>query len=153
MTSLARFHRFLRVPFKTREDNSPRTKGDPVAAGRANRGNEPDPGEERALAAVRAASQVAMRPVGTTAVDSTVSDFNANAADQGGDGGDKAPVGGVEMVGDREGAEEFYGGEAEVSSQCCGGLSPTTIVYMSAFVSSLTSVLLGYGESVLVTPA
>lgn len=28
-----------------------------------------------------------------------------------------------------------------------GRLSPTFIVYMSAFVSSLTSVLLGYGES------
>lgn len=85
-----------------------------------------------------------MRPVGTTTADSTVSNFNA--ADQGGDDRDKAAAGGVEMVGDREGAEEFYDGDTEVSSQCCGGLSPTTIVYMSAFVSSLTSVLLGYGE-------
>lgn len=91
-----------------------------------------------------------MRPVGTATVDSTVADFN-NAGDYGGnDGGGKAPAGGLEMVGEREGAEEFYDGGAEVSSQCCGGLSPTTIVYMSAFVSSLTSVLLGYGESACV---
>lgn len=86
-----------------------------------------------------------MRPVGTTTVDSTVADFKASS-EQGEDDGDKGPGGGVEMVGDREGAEEFYDGDTEVSSQCCGGLSPTTIVYMSAFVSSLTSVLLGYGE-------
>ncbi len=90
-----------------------------------------------------------MRPVGTTTVDSSVAD--ATFAGQGGEDSDKhssgaAPAGGVEMVGDRDGAEEYYGGEAEVSSHCCGGLSPTTIVYMSAFVSSLTSVLLGYGE-------
>eukprot|EP00903_Cladosiphon_okamuranus_P008516 g8180.t1 len=95
-----------------------------------------------------------MRPVGTTTVDSTVSDPNAHAHATGQgeeDGGGKAPAdeGGMEMVGDREGAEEFYDGEAEVSSQCCGGLSPTTIVYMSAFVSSLTSVLLGYDVGVI----
>jgi len=92
-----------------------------------------------------------MRPIGTTTVDSSVAD--ANTVGQGDGDSDKyssgtAPAGGVEMVGEREGAEEYYGrsGEAEVSSHCCGGLSPTTIVYMSAFVSSLTSVLLGYGE-------
>lgn len=87
-----------------------------------------------------------------------MSDFNAhanviaNATDQAKEDGDKAPAGGggVEMVGDSEGAEEFYDRGAEVSSHCCGGLSPTTIVYMSAFVSSLTSVLLGYGERVFV---
>lgn len=92
-----------------------------------------------------------MRPMGTTTVDSSVAD--SNTAGQGDDDSDKyssgaaGPTGGVEMVGERDGAEEYYGGGGEVSSHCCGGLSPTTIVYMSAFVSSLTSVLLGYGES------
>eukprot|EP00752_Nemacystus_decipiens_P008062 g7206.t1 len=91
-----------------------------------------------------------MRPEGSTTVDSTVSDFSdATAGDRGREEGDKASAGGVEMVGDREGAEEFYGAGAEVSSHCCGGLSPTTIVYMSAFVSSLTSVLLGYDVGVI----
>lgn len=93
-----------------------------------------------------------MRPVGSTTVDSSVMDFTA---DRGGDGAAAAAAAtGVEMVGDdRDGAEEIYG-EGEVSSQCCGRLSPTAIVYMSAFVSSLTSVLLGYGECAhgLLTP-
>ncbi|CAN0282964.1 unnamed protein product, partial [Ectocarpus fasciculatus] len=86
-----------------------------------------------------------MRPVGSTTVDSSVMDFTA---DRGGDGAAAAATG-VEMVGDdRDGAEEIYG-EGEVSSQCCGRLSPTAIVYMSAFVSSLTSVLLGYDVGVI----
>lgn len=38
------------------------------------------------------------------------------------------------------------GAATEVSAGCFSRLSPTFIVYMSAFVSSLTSVLLGYGE-------
>lgn len=91
-----------------------------------------------------------MRPIGTTTVDSSVADITISGQ---GDGESEkhssgaAAGGGVEMVGERDGAEEYYGGgEAEVSSHCCGGLSPTTIVYMSAFVSSLTSVLLGYGK-------
>ena len=42
--------------------------------------------------------------------------------------------------------ERYYENRGEVSSGCFARLSPTTIVYMSAFVSSLTSVLLGYGE-------
>lgn len=86
-----------------------------------------------------------MRPMGVTRADSSVRDlgeqglpdFSADsseggAADDGnGDGGSAVGVD-VEV--------------AEVSSQCFGRLSPTAIVYMSAFVSSLTSVLLGYGE-------
>lgn len=42
------------------------------------------------------------------------------------------------------------GAATEVSTGCFSRLSPTFIVYMSAFVSSLTSVLLGYGECVFV---
>lgn len=38
------------------------------------------------------------------------------------------------------------GGPTEICTGCCSRLSPTFMVYMSAFVSSLTSVLLGYGE-------
>ncbi|CBN73775.1 mannitol transporter, putative [Ectocarpus siliculosus] len=86
-----------------------------------------------------------MRPVGATTVDSSVMDV---AADSVGDGA-AAAAAGVEMVeNDRDGVEEFYG-EGEVSSQCCGRLSPTAVVYMSAFVSSLTSVLLGYDVGVI----
>lgn len=83
-----------------------------------------------------------MRPVGATTVDSSVMDVTADGVGN----GTAAAATGVEMVeNDRDEVEEFYG-EGEVSSQCCGRLSPTAVVYMSAFVSSLTSVLLGYGE-------
>lgn len=106
-----------------------------------------------------------MRPVGTTTPDSSVagsdtaggqaygdSKYSSNGSGNG-DGAATAGGDGVEMVG---GTDVGYydddgvgggGGEGEVSTPCCcGGLSPTAIVYMSAFVSSLTSVLLGYGE-------
>ena len=51
-----------------------------------------------------------------------------------------------EEKGPGEEGERYSGHDGEVSSQCFAKLSPTMIVYMSAFVSSLTSVLLGYGE-------
>ncbi|CAM9113165.1 unnamed protein product [Ectocarpus sp. 13 AM-2016] len=86
-----------------------------------------------------------MRPVGATTVDSSVMDVAADSAGN----GTAAAASGVEMVeNDRDEVEEIYG-EGEVSSQCCGRLSPTAIVYMSAFVSSLTSVLLGYDVGVI----
>lgn len=39
-----------------------------------------------------------------------------------------------------------FASPTEVSTGCFSRLSPTFVVYMAAFVSSLTSVLLGYGE-------
>lgn len=101
-----------------------------------------------------------MRPEGATRADSSVRDFPGDGGDGG--GGDNsgeytggAAGGGVEMVGGGDEAAEGYdGAEVEVSSHCCcGRLSPTAIVYMSAFVSSLTSVLLGYGEPSIWTSA
>lgn len=110
-----------------------------------------------------------MRPFGVAKTDS-VGDFGDQArqdydhdrgfggnddfgvAGGGGERGREGSEGGAVVVveeekDDGEGERErYYGKGGEVSSQCFTRLSPTTIVYMSAFVSSLTSVLLGYGE-------
>ncbi|CAN0239873.1 unnamed protein product, partial [Discosporangium mesarthrocarpum] len=40
-------------------------------------------------------------------------------------------------------------GPPEVSIGCCSHLSPQAIVYISAFISSLTSILLGYDVGVM----
>ncbi|CAN0169914.1 unnamed protein product [Pylaiella littoralis] len=99
-----------------------------------------------------------MRPVGTTTVDSSVTDPDTVGGqvytDSKYSSDRAAAANSVEMAGDREEAaeEEYYdsSAEGEVSTQCCcGGLSPTVVVYMSAFVSSLTSVLLGYDVGVV----
>ena len=104
-----------------------------------------------------------MRPFGVTKTDS-VGDFGGQARQDydhdryGGDdahraasaGGTGVEVGSVVVVEEEKegggGGGGYYGKGTEVSSGCLGNLSPTAIVYMSAFVSSLTSVLLGYGE-------
>eukprot|EP00904_Undaria_pinnatifida_P012714 jgi/Undpi1/8573/HiC_scaffold_25.g11038.m1 len=107
-----------------------------------------------------------MRPFGVTKTDS-VGDFGGQARQDydhdryGGDdahraasaGGTGAEVGSVVVVEEEKegggGGGGYYGKGTEVSSGCLGNLSPTAIVYMSAFVSSLTSVLLGYDAGVI----
>lgn len=94
-----------------------------------------------------------MRPIGSTKVDSSVSGevisgtISMAESRDGAAGGGEGRGSTVEI----EMEDDVYGnaggdGQARVSTECFARLSPSTIVYMSAFVSSLTSVLLGYGE-------
>ena len=96
-----------------------------------------------------------MRPIGAAKADSSVSgemDGDTSNVPDSRDVGRGEGVGGrgresVEIVVDDNYYGDVYGeGGARVSTECFARLSPTTIVYISAFVSSLTSVLLGYGE-------
>lgn len=86
-----------------------------------------------------------MRPMGVTRVDSSVRDLGDQGLPDFSASDSEGRV--AELDGDGHGSAVGVDVEvAEVSSGCFARLSPTTIVYMSAFVSSLTSVLLGYGK-------
>lgn len=106
----------------------------------------------------------AMRPVGSNRLDSTVQHLGEEGLPEEFSKRHEAISGreGPAMPGDEDFSEgangvmevEYDNGDGDISRAaevsvgcfCCSKLSPTFIVYMSAFVSSLTSVLLGYGE-------